>query len=224
MMKLNIGFPGKDEHRRLADRFLTGELTKESLPVATSEDVVLMKKEVKEVICKEELVDYALSIIEVKEKVSGYDPATAVPPSDVETQKKKAGVSDDMGDENPETLSVKDTVLGVIKKAGGYLSGLMGMALLLLLIYRLIEIISYNRLSPYDKVISDIGVISRKCDKRLDGETKVLSVFDYIPYIKQKKTEYDLNEVFGEYYRIRYRGDEPDMEFVVRLHKLAKNA
>ncbi|MBR1598537.1 MAG: transglutaminase domain-containing protein [Lachnospiraceae bacterium] len=161
---------------------------------------------------------------EVKEKVSGYDPATAVPPSDVETQKKKAGVSDDMGDENPDALSLKDTVIGVIKKAGGYLSGLMGMAVLLVIIYRLVEIISYKRLSPYDKVLSDIGVISRKCDKRLDGDTKVLSVFDYIPYIKQKKTEYDLNEVFREYYRIRYRGDEPDGEFVVRLHKLAKNA
>ena len=78
MMKLNIGFPEKDEHRRLADRFLAGELTKESLPVASSEDVVLMKKEVKEVICREELVDYALSVIEktreVKELVYGLSP------------------------------------------------------------------------------------------------------------------------------------------------------
>ena len=74
-----------------------------------------------------------------------------------------------------------------------------------------------------DKVFADIGMISKKCDKHLSDDVKILSVFDYIPYIKQKKTEYDLNDVFEEYYRIRYRGDEPSAEYVIKLHELARS-
>ena len=66
-------------------------------------------------------------------------------------------------------------------------------------------------------------MISKKCDKHLSDDVKILSVFDYIPYIKQKKTEYDLNDVFEEYYRIRYRGDEPSAEYVIKLHELARS-
>lgn len=160
---------------------------------------------------------------EVEEKVEPYDPVVAVPPSDVETQKKKAGVTDQDNNEGLTDLGVKDTLLYLIRNLGKYVLGLVGVTVLLILIYKMIEVIRYNRLSPYDKVISDIGVISRKCDKRVSGN-KVLSVFDYIPYIRQKKTDYDLDEVFGEYYRIRYRGDEPQNEYVVKLHQLAKNA
>ena len=82
MMKLNIGFPDKDEHRRLAGRFLTGELLSETEPVITSVDVVNMKNEVREVICKTELVDYCLSIIEktreVKELGYGLSPRSGL--------------------------------------------------------------------------------------------------------------------------------------------------
>ena len=76
-------------------------------------------------------------------------------------------------------------------------------------------------MSSREKVMADIGTISRKCDKRLLEWEKALSVFDYIPYIDQKKTDYDLNEMFSEYYRVRFRGDEPAKEFVKRLHELA---
>lgn len=78
MMKLSIGFPGKDEHRRLADRFLSGGLIEETEAVITSGDVADMKNEVKNVICKPEIVDYGLMVIEktreIKELVYGLSP------------------------------------------------------------------------------------------------------------------------------------------------------
>lgn len=78
MMKLCIGFPGREEHKRLADRFLSGELDEDIKAVITSKDVCDMKAEVKNVICKSEVVEYALSIIEktrdVKELVYGLSP------------------------------------------------------------------------------------------------------------------------------------------------------
>lgn len=82
MMKLNIGFPEREEHLRLANRFLKGELEEETEAVITSQDVADMKKEVKAVICSAELVEYCLSIIEktrdVKELVYGLSPRSGL--------------------------------------------------------------------------------------------------------------------------------------------------
>ena len=156
------------------------------------------------------------------EEISGYDPATAIPPSDVETQKKKAGAN---GDTNggTDSSSIKDTIIDLLKHSGIYLLGIILVAGVLVMIYRVYEVIRYRRMNAQDKVFADIGMISKKCDKHLSDDVKILSVFDYIPYIKQKKTEYDLNDVFEEYYRIRYRGDEPSAEYVIKLHELAKS-
>lgn len=78
MMKLSIGFPGREEHKRLAERFLKGELEEDCRPVISSDDVVLMKNEVKDVICNPDIVEYSLSVIEktreVKELVYGLSP------------------------------------------------------------------------------------------------------------------------------------------------------
>ena len=78
MMKLHIGYPAREEHIRLADRFLTGELEAETKPVVSVQKVVEMKQEVKQVICKREVVEYCLSIIEktrdLKEVLYGLSP------------------------------------------------------------------------------------------------------------------------------------------------------
>lgn len=156
-----------------------------------------------------------------EEKIAGYDPSTAVPPSDVETQQKKANQSEEAeGADNEEEAGTG--VLDIIKHLGIYLMGMLGASLAAFLLFRLYELIRYSRMSARDKVMADIGTISRKCDRRLkEGET-ALSVFDYIPYITQRKTDYDMGELFGEYYRIRFRGDEPTKEYTVKLHEVAK--
>lgn len=78
MMKLHIGYPAREEHIRLADRFLTGELEAETKPVVSVQKVVEMKQEVRTVICRQEVVEYCLSIIEktrdLKEVLYGLSP------------------------------------------------------------------------------------------------------------------------------------------------------
>lgn len=64
LMKISLGYPGKAEQTLLAKRFLTGELRKPVEPVLTAEDILKMMEEVKQVIISDELVEYALSIVE----------------------------------------------------------------------------------------------------------------------------------------------------------------
>lgn len=78
MMKLQIGYPIKEENLRLADRYLSGELDAGTEPVISIQDVKVMKEEVKQVICKQEVVEYCLAIVEktrdLKEVVYGLSP------------------------------------------------------------------------------------------------------------------------------------------------------
>jgi len=68
LMKISLGYPGKSEQTLLAKRFLTGELRKPVEPVLTAEDILKMMEEVKQVIISDELVEYALSIVEATRK------------------------------------------------------------------------------------------------------------------------------------------------------------
>ncbi len=64
MMKLSIGYPGKKEQTVLAQRFLTGELAKPVNSVIETDELLGMMEEVKKVIFSDELVEYALEIVE----------------------------------------------------------------------------------------------------------------------------------------------------------------
>ncbi len=64
LMKLSIGYPSADMQKKMAQSFLTGELVQATESVLTIDDILEMKKAVNEVIIKDELVDYALKIVD----------------------------------------------------------------------------------------------------------------------------------------------------------------
>ena len=64
LMKISLGYPGKDEQTLLAKRFLSGELREPIQPVITTDELLEMISAVKAVIFSDELVDYSLSLVE----------------------------------------------------------------------------------------------------------------------------------------------------------------
>lgn len=64
LMKLTLGYPGKKEQMILAKRFLSGELQQPLSSVISVEELTDMMSAVKQVIFSEELVEYALAMVE----------------------------------------------------------------------------------------------------------------------------------------------------------------
>ena len=64
LMKISIGYPNKDMQMSLAKRFLEGCLEDNLTPVLKASDIIEMKNDVKQVTMTDELIDYALQIIE----------------------------------------------------------------------------------------------------------------------------------------------------------------
>ncbi|MBR1506541.1 MAG: MoxR family ATPase [Eubacterium sp.] len=64
MMMQSIGYPDKAMQQKMAKSFLTGEFEQATEPVLTVEDIMEMKKAVKNVIIKDEMIDYALKIVD----------------------------------------------------------------------------------------------------------------------------------------------------------------
>ena len=68
LMKLSIGYPEREMEKDMAKRHLAGELELVLSPVVKSSDILEMKKEVSAIIMSDELIDYALSIIDSSRK------------------------------------------------------------------------------------------------------------------------------------------------------------
>ena len=66
MMKLSIGYP--KEEKELAKKYLSGIMDEDLSSVLNAEDIIEMMKQVKEVILSDELMDYALAIIDTTRK------------------------------------------------------------------------------------------------------------------------------------------------------------
>lgn len=64
LMKISIGYSNKDMQMSLAKRFLEGSLEDNLTPVLKASDIIEMKNDVKQVTMTDELIDYALQIIE----------------------------------------------------------------------------------------------------------------------------------------------------------------
>ena len=64
LMKISIGYPNEDMQMSLAKRFLEGSLEDNLTPVLKASDIIEMKNDVKQVTMTDELIDYALQIIE----------------------------------------------------------------------------------------------------------------------------------------------------------------
>ncbi len=78
LMKLTIGYPGRQEQLQLMQRFLTGGLDSPVEPVLTVEEIREMMDGVKQVIFSEELLEYARAIVDAtrnkKEVSCGLSP------------------------------------------------------------------------------------------------------------------------------------------------------
>lgn len=64
MMKVSIGYPNKSKQTLLAKNYLEGALDEKLTPVLKPEQVLEMREEVKKVIIKDELIEYALKIVD----------------------------------------------------------------------------------------------------------------------------------------------------------------
>ena len=64
LMKLSIGYPEKEMQIDMAKKHLQGELVNELTPVLSSADILEMKKEVNQVVMTDELIEYALNIVD----------------------------------------------------------------------------------------------------------------------------------------------------------------
>ena len=64
LMKLSIGYPEKEMQLSMAKKHLMGELVDELTPVLKAQDIIEMKKTVNEIVMTDELIEYALNIVD----------------------------------------------------------------------------------------------------------------------------------------------------------------
>jgi MoxR-like ATPase len=64
MMKISIGYPQESDEKKMADRFLSHQLTKKPEPVIDNSTVILMQKEVEEVKVNEDLISYITKLVQ----------------------------------------------------------------------------------------------------------------------------------------------------------------
>lgn len=64
LMKLSIGYPEKEMQLSMAKKHLMGELVDELTPVLKAQDIIEMKKAVNEIVMTDELIEYALNIVD----------------------------------------------------------------------------------------------------------------------------------------------------------------
>jgi MoxR-like ATPase len=63
MMKLRVGYPSRDEERRIVDRMAGGRATPSVRKVATPEDVSMARRQVEEVFADDKVRDYIIDIV-----------------------------------------------------------------------------------------------------------------------------------------------------------------
>ena len=69
MVKISLGYPDSNMQMVLAKNYLSGKMSEKVSPVLKAEDVVRMKKEVRDVIIKDEVIEYALGIVDATRKL-----------------------------------------------------------------------------------------------------------------------------------------------------------
>ena len=82
MIKISLGYPDKDMQMMLAKNFLDGSLKEKTEPVLRAKDVLDMKAKVRDVMIKDEVIEYALKIIsatrELEELEYGLSPRASL--------------------------------------------------------------------------------------------------------------------------------------------------
>ena len=103
-----------------------------------------------------------------------------------------------------------------------YLLWILLAVVLLVITIVLVRYIHYFRLTPENKVKEDMQSLRHKIEKVYPETCGVESVFDYLPYLEDIQLAEKMRELFITYYRIRFRGDTPDEEFILKLHRAVK--
>ena len=121
-----------------------------------------------------------------------------------------------------ETSEEDTTVKDVLITVGIYLLSIIGIMAVILAGYFLVRHIAYLRLSPKEKLMSDVNAICKKMDAKLPEGEKAESVFDYLLYVEDENCQSELKELFKGYYRVRFRGDDADPKLVLGMHGMIK--
>ncbi|MBR6173696.1 MAG: transglutaminase domain-containing protein [Eubacterium sp.] len=108
------------------------------------------------------------------------------------------------------------TLKGIILTIALYVGAIVGSVLLLILIFLFLRRLHYHRLSPKDKLLTDMKSLREKLEKLYPAEE---SFFDYLPHITDESSRGKLEELFRDYYRVRFRGDPVTPELNLRAHK-----
>ena len=114
------------------------------------------------------------------------------------------------------------SVWEILRTVGFYLLSVGAVAGLLLVLTLLIRRIRYARLSSEQKLMSDIRTLRRRLDPALPEGVTAESVYDYLPYVQDTELKGRLEELFRGYYRVRFRGDAPDPEFVLNVRQMSR--
>ena len=108
----------------------------------------------------------------------------------------------------------------LIIKFGRYILIMIGFILTIILVYKLARLYIYMRMKPEDKLKENMKHMFRKLDKLLPEGESVDSIKDYLKVITDDNLRTELDEVFDDYYRVRFRGDVPSDELIRRTRKM----
>lgn len=112
----------------------------------------------------------------------------------------------------------KNSRRNIAFRAFYYIAMMIGMVLVILIMIKLVRIIWYHRLSPEKKLEENINQICKKLNRRNLEDRKIESIYDYLILLDDDEARVILREIFDRYYRVRFRGDEPESELIKLTH------
>ena len=110
----------------------------------------------------------------------------------------------------------------LIIRFGRYILIMIVFMLSLFAIYKIIRTCIYIRMKPEDKLKENMKLLTKKLDRLLPEGEKTDSVMDYLGFIKDENVCADLQEIFDEYYKVRFRGDTASEELISRTRLSVK--
>lgn len=105
---------------------------------------------------------------------------------------------------------IKETILVF----GRYILIILGFILTLFMLYKLIRLYIYNKMSPRDKLMENMKQIYKKLDRtrHKDEENEQID----------EELQKQMDHIFKEYYRVRFRGGEPSDELIDITKRIIK--
>ena len=131
----------------------------------------------------------------------------------------------DVVDITPEEKKVKKDHSKEILQFALYILIMVLFIVLVIVVIKVAGMIRYSRLSPVDKVKENMSLITGNLDKQIalnykEDRPKIHSLYDYIELLREEDRS-RMKELIDNYYKIRFRGDEPEESFIRYTRKLA---